>query len=440
MEVISELKKPWIILGDFNAIISPEEKVGGKAPNRNSMIDFIHCLNACELLQAPKIGLQFSWSNCQQGKNRILCNLDRVVFNSLWLQLYGDWGYKVGLRVASDHAPLLGGCAGIPKPKNISWRFQRIWIDHPSFLAEVKQVWSKPIVGDPSFIFMQKLNNLKKFLNEWNWSTFVNVYTKVKEAEDNVKSAMELSEKNPFDEYVLVKLVEAQNEHASREVQANTLMKLKSRGKWITDGSANTGYFHAKMKIGQAKNLITQDVNIVEGLLDVIPSVITAEDQPMLDSIPTIEEIKETIFEMDPDGAPSPDGFSGAFYKNCWEIIQMDLKEAIQLCWRRRFIPKELKSNFLTLIPKCAGAKKENQFRTIGLSNMLFKIFIKIINARMNGLMVKLISPQHDAYIKGRSIQEQVLLDSEMVNEMKKKRRRDNVAFKLYISQAYEIS
>ncbi|XP_026459858.1 uncharacterized protein LOC113360575 [Papaver somniferum] len=159
MEIISQFQKPWIVLGDFNAITSPDEKVGGKTPNINSMLDFIHCLNACNLLPAPKTGQQYSWSNCQQGKKRILCILDRVVFNSLWLQKYGDWGYKVGLRIVSDQAPFLGGCASIPKPKNVPWRFQKMWIDHPSFLSQLKKVWSEHIIGDPAFIFMQKLKN-----------------------------------------------------------------------------------------------------------------------------------------------------------------------------------------------------------------------------------------------------------------------------------------
>ncbi|XP_026454411.1 uncharacterized protein LOC113355700 [Papaver somniferum] len=241
---------------------------------------------------------------------------------------------------------------------------------------------------------------------------------------------MELSDQNPLNEDLLANLVAAQNEHATREVQANTLMRLKSRAKWIKDGSANTAYFHARMKIRQARNTISeledangniisdqsqiadtlvkhfqqkfeaQDVDVSEELLDVIPSVITDEDQEMLDSIPTTEEIKKIVFEMDSDSAPSPDGFPGSFYKS---------------------------------------AKKASQYRPIGLSNVLFKIFTKIISVRMNGLMEKLISSQRDAYVKGRSIQEQIFLAPEMVNEMRKKRRDGNVAFKLDISQAYDF-
>ncbi|XP_026416846.1 uncharacterized protein LOC113312297 [Papaver somniferum] len=56
----------------------------------------------------------------------------------------------------------------------------------------------------------------------------------------------------------------------------------------------------------------------------------------------------------------------------------------------------------------------------------------------MSSLMHKLISPQQAAYIKGRNIQDQIALASEMVNEMKKKRRGGNTGFKLDISQAYD--
>ncbi|XP_026428463.1 uncharacterized protein LOC113324361 [Papaver somniferum] len=126
MEAISGLNKPWMAIGDFNAITSADEKIGGKSPKISAMTGFNNCLDTHELMQAPKTGLQHSWSNCQHGNKRILCNLDRAVFNVLWLQKFEGWGYKFGLRVASDHAPLLGGGAQIPKPQNAPMRFQKM--------------------------------------------------------------------------------------------------------------------------------------------------------------------------------------------------------------------------------------------------------------------------------------------------------------------------
>ncbi|XP_026417116.1 uncharacterized protein LOC113312588 [Papaver somniferum] len=144
-----------------------------------------------------------------------------------------------------------------------------------------------------------------------------------------------------------------------------------------------------------------KNVTINHGLLNVIPTVITDEDQLMLDAIPDSNEIKNTIFDIDPDSSPGPDGYSGIFYRNCWDIIKDDLVDAIQFCWRRKFITKGMNSNFLFLLPKVQGAK------TV-------------------------------AYIKGRNIHEQVLLASDFLNEMKKKRRRGHVGLELDISQAYD--
>ncbi|XP_026384030.1 uncharacterized protein LOC113279558 [Papaver somniferum] len=56
----------------------------------------------------------------------------------------------------------------------------------------------------------------------------------------------------------------------------------------------------------------------------------------------------------------------------------------------------------------------------------------------MASLMNKLVSPQQVTYIKGRNIHEKILFASELVNEMKKKRRGGNLSLKLDISQAYD--
>ncbi|XP_026399762.1 uncharacterized protein LOC113295646 [Papaver somniferum] len=401
MEVISRFNLPWLAIGDFNAFLTAEENFGGRAPNTRNMLEFNNCLDKCELQQASKS----------------LC-----------------WNYKVGLRIASDHSPLLDGC----------------------------------VEGDPTFVFQSKLKKLKKGLVEWNWKVFVNLNEQIKEATKEVQEAMKLSDDNPLNEELLDNLVKAENKLNTKEVQLSTMLKLKARTKWVKEGSANTNFFHTKLKVRQARNSIYElensnneiiidqgkiteelvkffeerfkfkEVNISETLLEVIPKIITTEDQAMLDVVPAMEEIKQTIFEMDPDSSPGPDGFSGSFYRACWKIIQDDVVNAVQFCWKKIFIPKGLNSNFFVLLPKVEGARSPQQYRPIGLSNVSFKIFTKIITSRMSILMHKLISPQQASYIKGRNIQDQIILASEMVNEMKKKIRNGNIGLKLDIAQAYD--
>lgn len=41
---------PWIIGGDFNAIISNREKLGGAPPSQSSCISFSSCIDDCSLI------------------------------------------------------------------------------------------------------------------------------------------------------------------------------------------------------------------------------------------------------------------------------------------------------------------------------------------------------------------------------------------------------
>ncbi|XP_026410824.1 uncharacterized protein LOC113306055 [Papaver somniferum] len=122
LEDINNLNKPWLVIGDFNTMMIMEEKKGGLAPLKISMMEFKNCLNICGLIQAPSTGLHFSWCNNRAGRKRIVCNLDRAVFNDKWLELFPSWGYKVGERGRSDHGVLYGANTEIPKPKNVPFR------------------------------------------------------------------------------------------------------------------------------------------------------------------------------------------------------------------------------------------------------------------------------------------------------------------------------
>lgn len=52
-------------------------------------------------------------------------------------------------------------------------------------------------------------------------------------------------------------------------------------------------------------------------------------DLQELDAAITEEEVKATVFALPSDKAPGPDGFTGAFFKACWNIIKEDLMSAI---------------------------------------------------------------------------------------------------------------
>lgn len=55
--------KPWVLLGDFNSLLGPSEKVGG-SPIQPCRYDFSRCVQSSQLLDLPYSGCFYTWTNC----------------------------------------------------------------------------------------------------------------------------------------------------------------------------------------------------------------------------------------------------------------------------------------------------------------------------------------------------------------------------------------
>lgn len=45
------MNSPWIVKGDFNVILSEEERIGGLPDNPNEYENFVFCLNSCKNIE-----------------------------------------------------------------------------------------------------------------------------------------------------------------------------------------------------------------------------------------------------------------------------------------------------------------------------------------------------------------------------------------------------
>lgn len=82
---------------------------------------------------------------------------------------------------------------------------------------------------------------------------------------------------------------------------------------------------------------------------------------------PFDEEVKKVVRLLDGDMAPSPNGFTLAFYKTCWEVIQMDLMLVIKDFAKKSFLDKGSNATYISLIPKKEGAGALVKFHPISL-------------------------------------------------------------------------
>ena len=119
----------------------------------------------------------------------------------------------------------------------------------------------------------------------------------------------------------------------------------------------------------------------------------------------TAEEVHEAIKQMPTDKAPGPDGFTGLFFKSCWDIIKDDIMRVVSLFGNLHTANLHwLNSVNIVLIPKKEGAEGITDFRPISLIHAIAKIVAKVLAIRLAPHMNKLVSNAQSAFIKTRSI------------------------------------
>ncbi|PON56306.1 Endonuclease/exonuclease/phosphatase [Trema orientale] len=99
--------QPWCCLGDFNAILCHDEKLGGSEKNNLSMNHFRRVLEDCGLSDLGFEGELMTWNNGRGGRANVQERLDIGVATSEWRSLFP--GYKLSHLDfwGSDHRAIL---------------------------------------------------------------------------------------------------------------------------------------------------------------------------------------------------------------------------------------------------------------------------------------------------------------------------------------------
>ncbi|XP_039160981.1 uncharacterized protein LOC120289722 [Eucalyptus grandis] len=72
---------PWLVMGDFNAIKDPSDRLGGSDGWLPSFDEFGHCLDQAELDDLRYVGFRYTWST-SSGSLRKMRKIDKVLVNA----------------------------------------------------------------------------------------------------------------------------------------------------------------------------------------------------------------------------------------------------------------------------------------------------------------------------------------------------------------------
>ncbi|VFQ96158.1 unnamed protein product [Cuscuta campestris] len=445
----SKLNHQWIIGGDFNTIASLTEFKGKCIPSSQGMEEFSECISNCNLITLEPQGGLFTWSGTQ-SQGRTWRRLDRILANISLLAYYDDVSLKHLSKFNSDHKPLLVHCSKStptgPKP----FRFLNAWTLHDTFHSMVQKTWGNlPTIGGMRGL-ANKLSSLKAALKTWNKETFGDIFSQLQQAEDKALETEKDFEINPSQENreIMQKANAALIYATNLEVQ---YWKQKANIRWLEKGDSNSKLFQAYVKGKRRKLSIshiikpngagtsnpseikTEAISFFENsfkqcqhpsfdpILPLIPLILTSDDNLRICAIPSMDEVKQAVWELDGNSASGPDGFNGNFFKATWETIRQDVLTASQEFFMGQPIPRAYGSTFLTLIPKTDNPKRFEDYRPISLSTFMSKINTKLLANRLNKILPKLISKEQAAFQKGKSIDDHILMAQEAVHLLDKK-------------------
>ncbi|XP_020266528.1 uncharacterized protein LOC109842018 [Asparagus officinalis] len=190
---------PWLLCGDFNAMINCDEKLGGSALTEADTGDFRDFISDCNLNHLKTSGWFYTWNNKQSSDSRVWCRLDRALVNDAWIHSFNSSHVEFLLPNFSDHSPALVSIYDDQIQGKKPFKFFNMWTKHQSFSTTVSNVWKGKIKGFSMFSVYSKLKMLKVALKGLNKKHFHNISEQVQMARLTLENVQEKLQNSPFD-------------------------------------------------------------------------------------------------------------------------------------------------------------------------------------------------------------------------------------------------
>jgi len=461
---------PWIVLGDFNAIMHAGDRAGGDTNWYSHLDDFPRCISLAELIPVPYTGMKFTWHNGQQGEQTIQKKLDWIFGNANMFSSFPAAHATFMPRHISDHSAMLLTLHSYDSPQqhHSPFKFLNAWADREDFTSVVSSLWSTPVAGNPIYQFTTKLRLLKTELRQYHRQHTSHISSRVAQARDAWYSAQASLDSNPMSATANT------NERTSAKLymqlckDEESVLKQRSRVHWLQLGDKNTKFFHNSLLHRQVRNrvhslkddagnLVTDSQEMGQMASTYYEKLLTAPQLPInrdaqqvftrsisdesllsLNLPITADEIKAALFSIPDNKSPGPDGYNAFFFKHCWSIIGADLIAAVRYFFNTSTMPRCVNATRIALVPKIANPSCLNDYRPISCCNVLYKCISKILVCRLKTVLVDVIGPSQSAFLPGRQISDAILLTQELMHNSHHQIGPPRCALKVDLRKAFD--
>ena len=221
---------------------------------------------------------------------------------------------------------------------------------------------------------------------------------------------------------------------------------IRSRAQWIDEGERPTKYFCAletknfldktiKRVCTDKNEIITDQKDILSSLHTYYENLFKNRDAELIQSkmddlfktenIPklsndkkssiegelTLNEVSNSLKNMQNDKSPGLDGFTSEFFKFFWSKLKYFVLRCINHSYRTGKLPQTLRTCVITCLPKQNKSREYlKNWRPISLLNVVYKIASASIANRLKTVLNLIISDTQNGFLDGRYIGESTRL------------------------------
>ncbi|KAK9166467.1 hypothetical protein Scep_001658 [Stephania cephalantha] len=237
-------------MGDFNSIVSHEEKKGGLpwCPEENTkLMEFMNDIQATDLgFEGPKVTL----SDRSRAEKRIMVRFDKAVANQGWLDCFPEARVANVYIPGSDHLALKLETKGRRRKGRGLFRFDNRLLKIEECTNLIDAVW-REIQSNSNATLGEKMKRLANSILRWQRSTpLANSKRLLEEIHKQIKSLHDGGD-NGMEQ---IKDLEQKLKEVSLDEEE--YWRTRAHIEWIRSGDQNTVYFHSIGKGRRRRNLI----------------------------------------------------------------------------------------------------------------------------------------------------------------------------------------
>ncbi|CAN1227539.1 Putative ribonuclease H protein At1g65750 [Linum grandiflorum] len=425
------------------------------------MEPFRNFVNSINMIDLGFQGPPYTWTNNQQGADRIRSRLDRAMANVAWRLLHPMVKVFHEQDIGSDHKPIIIALRPNERITPAPFRFDERWCADAACSDIIHHAWeTEGTVTD-------KLQRCQTQLAA-NARTLLSLK---RDKEIGIKASLAILSDAYQSEEVTNEAKKLKAELEDIWKDDHTLWRQTAKENWLKNGDRNTKFFHAVTTFKQQRAAISrlQDGNGDwisdpptlrleakqyfqtlftarqsagwQAEFDNLPSLVSEETNRALAATITNEEIRKAVFDLGASQSPGPDGFGGHFYRKFWHAVGNDVCTAVKAFFTTNEIPDNWNDTHLVLIPKVPTPTSMSQFRPISCCNFKYKIIAKVMATRIKPWMPGMISELQAAFTGGRLIQDNIVIVHEALHSLKLRKggRRRDMCIKLDMRKAYDL-